>query len=468
MKFASKITLCMSLLIAIVFSIGGYFMIKDNFDANLSSVANQNVAQHTMERYALESALNRQVENGASISDAEVLKSLQSLSGIGNQNNRSLAAFRADKTQMYASNHEDVSAIFQSAVPKEAFRSQYQIDAHNETLNITTYIVKGTYEFYFMSRYDVSSIYAQRSAQLRSFLLLNVFVTLLSFGVIYLMTRYLTHPIKELSDTSKKILAGNYDERCMVHSQDEIGELADSFNQMSGALASKIYALEEAAKQKDAFVASFTHEMKTPMTAIIGYSDLLRQQLADEDTAQMAYDFIFHEGQRLESLSHDLLDIFMMQDSEITLEVVDILPFCEHVKQDLELLYPNVTLTLCMEEANIYAKTTLLDCLLRNLITNAVHADGSPIQICGHQGTNGYILSVQDHGSGIPKEALEHIKDPFYRVDVSRSRASGGNGLGLTICERIAQLHHTTLNIESKEGSGTMISLLLMQVEDEK
>ena len=111
MKFASKITLCMSLLIAIVFSIGGYFMIKDNFDANLSSAANQNVAQHTMERYALESALNRQVENGASISDAEVLKSLQSLSGIGNQNNRSLAAFRADKTQMYASNQELMNFI---------------------------------------------------------------------------------------------------------------------------------------------------------------------------------------------------------------------------------------------------------------------------------------------------------------------------------------------------------------------
>lgn len=458
----------MGLLIAIVFSIGGYVVIKNNFDTNIQSVIESNLSQHTMERYALESALNRDVENQETINEKQVIKSLQSLSAISNQKHSVISAFKSDKTQLYTSDNIDKMDVFQTLIPEEAFQTRYQVKAKDKVLNVVTYIVKGTYEFYFMSSYDIASIYEQRTNQLQSFFILDLFVSFLSFAIIFVLTRYLTKPITQLSETSRKILNGAYDERCIIKSKDEIGELADSFNQMSESLACKIYDLEEAAKQKDAFIASFTHEMKTPMTAIIGYSDLLRQGLKDKDTIQMAYEFIFNEGKRLESLSHDLLDIYMMQSTTIALEKVNVSMFVEKIEQELAVLYPNVRILIDIQDAQIWGKQTLLDCLIRNLVSNAVQAEGSPIEICGVISEEGYVLSVRDYGKGIPKEALQYIKDPFYRVDKSRSRSSGGNGLGLAICERIAQVHYSTLQIESEVAKGTKISIVLKQVYDEK
>lgn len=468
MKFSTKITIWMSLLIAIVFSLGGYIIIKNNFDTNLQSSIEANLAQHTMERYALESALNREMIDRTTITEKQVSNSLHAFSKISNQNHRIISAYDTNKKQFFSSDYRTNTKLVKEIIPKKVFQAKYQVDAESKLLNVVTYIEKGTYDFYLMSSYDISFLYSQREEQLQSFFLLDLFLTFLSFVVIMILSRYLTRPITQLSETSKKILKGAYDERCDIKTNDEIGELADSFNQMSESLACKIHDLEEAAKQKDAFIASFTHEIKTPMTAIIGYSDLLRQGLKDNNTIDMAHNFIFNEGKRLESLSHDLLDIYMMQNTNIGLEVISIKQFCENMQKELLVLYPYVNIDVAVEEANIWGKASLLDCLLRNLVSNAVHAEGSPIKIEGVLNHEEYTLSVIDHGKGIPKDSLQNIKDPFYRVDKSRSRSFGGNGLGLAICERIAQVHYSTLQIESTIGIGTKVTIILKQVHDEK
>lgn len=457
----------MSLLIAIVFSLGGYIIIKNNFNTNLQSNIEANLAQHTMERYALESALNREMIDRTTISKKQVLNSLYASSKISNQNHRVVSAYDTNEKQFFSSDYSVNTKLDKEIIPKKVFQVKYQVDMESKLFNVVTYIEKGTYDFYFMSSYDISFLYLQREEQLQSFFMLDLLLTLFSFLVIVILSRYLTRPITQLSETSKKILNGAYDERCHINTNDEIGELANSFNQMSESLAGKIHDLEEAAKQKDAFIASFTHEIKTPMTAIIGYSDLLRQGLKDKHTIDMAHNFIFNEGKRLESLSHDLLDIYMMQNTNIGLEAIDIMPFCENIQKELIVLYPDVMIDIAVEEAKIWGKASLLDCLLRNLVSNAVHAEGSPIKIEGILNNEGYTLSVIDHGKGIPKDALQNIKDPFYRVDKSRSRSFGGNGLGLAICERIAQVHYSTLQIESTIGIGTKVTILLKQVYDE-
>ena len=216
-------------------------------------------------------------------------------------------------------------------------------------------------------------------------------------------------------------------------------------------LERSIENLENVAARREEFIGSFAHELKTPLTAIIGYADMLRSKEMAPKSRFTAAGYIFSEGKRLEALSLKLMDIIVAGKQEFEPKKFEVGYFIRSIAAVTVPSLSNEGMTLDMrwEPGEIEVEPDLFKTLMINLVDNARKA--SP---------KGSVY-VRDHGRGIPKEELSRITEPFYMIDKSRSRAQNGAGLGLALGARIAELHGTKLEYESEEGEGTTVRILV-------
>ncbi len=286
---------------------------------------------------------------------------------------------------------------------------------------------------------------------------------------LFILSRHFAKPITELAGLADKISDGNYENRIpetkQSKSSEEIEALTNSFNKMAQAVSDNINGLREEIEKRDIFVADFTHELKTPMTSIIGYADMLRSySLPPAETREIS-DTIYREGKRLQQLSMRLLDIIILKNQEIKLSNIRTDAFFEGFKKSVYFVSQKFSVDIITEyqSAVIMGENELLLSLLYNLTENACKASSKSQtvyvrgEICGDK----YIISVLDSGTGIKKESLNKITEPFFTEDKSRSRAFGGAGLGLALCRQIAYLHDTELVFDSTLGKGTTVSFSL-------
>lgn len=220
--------------------------------------------------------------------------------------------------------------------------------------------------------------------------------------------------------------------------------------------------LQELNARQSRFVADLTHELKTPLTSLIGYADLLRGGTLDAERRRTAAEALYHESARLESLSQQLLALNGLQADGVVLRPVRVAAaFADAVRS-----LPDVVLDCdAPAEAVVLADRVLLADLVRNLALNAWHAgpqDGAVHLRCTDAGEC-WRLTVQDTGCGIPAEALPHLTEPFYRVDKARARANGGSGVGLALCAQIVEAFGTQMTFASRVGEGTTVTILLQK-----
>ena len=156
---------------------------------------------------------------------------------------------------------------------------------------------------------DITSLFTDRETHYRYYRYLLLAVVAVSGLVLYLLSTWLTRPIRSLRKTAAALAAGDYSARAQVGSGDEIHELADSFNRMADAIGRTVEELEDAKHRQEEFTASFVHELKTPLTSIIGYADMLRSRELSQDMRFKAASYIFSEGKRLEKLSLSLMSL---------------------------------------------------------------------------------------------------------------------------------------------------------------
>ncbi|MBR1659938.1 MAG: HAMP domain-containing histidine kinase [Oscillospiraceae bacterium] len=230
-------------------------------------------------------------------------------------------------------------------------------------------------------------------------------------------------------------------------------------------LEQSIANLENVASRREEFIGSFAHELKTPLTAIIGYADMLRSKDMSPKTRFTAAGYIFSEGKRLEALSLKLMDIIVAGKSELEMRRFEVGYFIRAIAAVTvpSLSKEGMTLDVRWEPGYIVVEPDLFKTLVINLIDNARKASrhGGIIELFGKVEDGGYALYILDHGRGMPKEELSKITEPFYMIDKSRSRAQNGAGLGLALCQRIAELHSTKLEYESELGKGTRVRILV-------
>ena len=234
---------------------------------------------------------------------------------------------------------------------------------------------------------------------------------------------------------------------------------------MTDSLEDNIRKMADSIRRQEEFMGSFAHELKTPMTSIIGYADLMRSQVLTKEEQQEAAEYIFSEGQRLESLSLKLLDLLVLKKRDFEFRPTNLQALIESaVRTTLPSMEGRqIRLKERSDEGLCLLEPDLTKSLIVNLIDNARKSidNGGSILVTGRLTSEGCEITVTDTGRGMKKEELARITEAFYRVDKSRSRAQGGAGLGLALCQEIAQLHHGGLLFESTPGKGTIVKAIL-------
>ena len=312
---------------------------------------------------------------------------------------------------------------------------------------------------------DITSIFETRDKNLRLSYLAILGALAVGSAVIVVVSMFFVAPIDRLARTTRLMAQGQYSRRALVTTHDELGALAVDFNHMADTVERQISQLEDAARRERDFTASFAHEIKTPLTSVIGYADTMRSRTLSREQQLRAANYIFSEGKRMETMSLALLDLFALERSAPQLRPVRTGSIAAAAAESSRFRYEEKSLKLQVdvEDAELSGEPTLLHTLLYNLLDNARKASepGQTVELRGYRTEGGYCFRIRDHGRGIPAEALSRLTEPFYMVDKSRSRAEGGAGLGLSIAKRIVQVHGGVMDFKSIEGQGTVVTVLL-------
>ena len=460
MKFGVKIVISVIAIISIIFSLAGIIIIKSNFEHSLEKMINQNVEYHNLERYGIENNIDSNIDKNGNISREKL--SSYAISFVSYLANSKKISIYIENEKVYSNIDIDEESLAFLSNAKEVKYIIKEIDSLKYML-VSSSVEINNQRVNLISRYDITDIFTERDRQIAFFYKMDIAVIITVSIVICVLAIILTKPIRKLNEMSKKITKGSYHERVSIKSNDEIGELAISFNQMIETIENKINELELSVKRKEELITNFTHELKNPMTSIIGYADILRSGKYDKETNIKSANYIFHEAKRLETLAHKLMDLMELSNENIELEKIDVVYFMNNLYNDIHESLENIELKLEIEDGCVIADKVLLEDCLRNLIDNSKKANPKDkrIKVLGKNEKDKYRISVEDKGCGIPKEDLPRILESFYMVDKARARENGRNGIGLSICEKITNLHHTKLMIESELNKGTCISFYL-------
>ena len=318
-----------------------------------------------------------------------------------------------------------------------------------------------------VTRRDISEQKKLIDQSIRDYQWITLVLLAIATLILLILSRLLTRPLEDLSKTTDAFANGDYSTRSGIHTGDEVGHLANRFNSMADSVEEHVDELNDMIHRREQFVADFTHEIKTPMTSIIGYSDTLRSMDLSREEQETALSYIFSEGKRLESMSMKLFDLLYLKDHPI-----DSKPFAAEVmaSQVATSMGPlmkssDVELKVDVTPAVLEGDIELLKTVFINLIDNARKASkaGSEVEFLGEkdEGSSAYIFTVRDHGIGISEEYQKKIFDEFYMVDKSRTRAAGGAGLGMSLVAVILERHEAHIDLKSAPGKGTEITVTL-------
>lgn len=271
-------------------------------------------------------------------------------------------------------------------------------------------------------------------------------------------------PLRQISSASTKIAKGNYEIRLLVQGKDEIASVAHNFNLMARQVETQIQHLQEIAEQKQQFIDNFSHELRIPLTAIYGYAEYIQKAPISEEERYECTQFIMSECTRLQKMAYQLLDIALLREDELEKGDCMVAELFEQSEKVMHVKAAEKKINLSYNKSQnllIRGDKEQLLIVLNNLIDNAIKASWPEGEICvsAYLEEAGVVVEVEDHGIGMEPDQISHIKEAFYRVDKARSRAAGGAGLGLSICEKIMQLHHGKLTFNSEHGKGTKVRM---------
>ena len=481
MKFADKLFFTTVLLLAAIFTIFGMWMLQSNFTRLLNRELERGNSESQMFCFLFEMGFLSAEGYG---DEYAVSRTMESISKSVEKDGSHCFIKQMDGSFYYGGDYVLNQGLEQEV--EKLIRSLTSIDS-------CAYCVRRAGDSYYMLTAavtdmassplylgicrDITPIYNDRHDLLNQYRIALISLLFAGGIGIYLLSRYITRPIRSLDKLAGRIAEGNYEIRSHNKSQDEIGVLARNFNRMADQLVDQMEQKVMEAKQKEDFTAAFAHELKTPLTSIIGYADMLNSVDLSEEERREAYFYIYSQGKRLESLSHKLLELVSMDKNPLAMRSVNTKILEENLRTTMRPIWRqrDIRGKVNMDKGVIMGDEELLLSLFYNLLDNAVKAmdkEGEGfILLKGTARKDGYEVKVVDNGRGIPREEISRITEAFYMVDKSRSRREGGAGIGMALCQKIVQIHKAELLIDSNLGAGTVVQIrfpLVKAVEDEK
>ncbi len=284
-------------------------------------------------------------------------------------------------------------------------------------------------------------------------------------GLTAVFSRLLTKPIRKLTEVARQMSNGNLGVQVDIHSRDELGELGNAFNDMSARLA-------QVHRSRSELLADISHEIRSPLARIQTDAEILADKELGKEEQKLQLQGICEEVQHIDQLMEDLLMLSRIDNNQLKMDrfpcSIEEVMGREASRFSLQMEEKAVALQKNMQAAlpKINMDQKRIGQVVSNLLMNAIRYTpaGGTIEI-GVQAEGSMIRAwVRDSGQGIPKEDLPYIFDRFYRVDKSRSRATGGTGLGLAIARRFVEAHGGRIYAESEAGKGTRITFTLPNI----
>ncbi len=301
MRYYQKLVSLLVLVLAASFGVGGCVLLYSDFAVQRGRMATANAAAHAQTCTLLQTEILDLQRRGTTMDDAALTARVEA-------RDTPAALWRGDTlicaTLPGLENFSLENAATVTVRTEESVYAVYASDLQGGLRLVTAY--------------DLTGLYRDRDAALTRFLLLEAAVLAAAAAVTALLAARLTRPLAVLTDAGQQIAAGDYARRTALHTGDEIETLSASFDKMADAVQEKIADLEADVQKREDFVGAFTHELKTPMTSIIGYADILAAMQTDPDEQREAAAAIAHEGRRLESLSHKLLALLGLAECPLT------------------------------------------------------------------------------------------------------------------------------------------------------
>ena len=298
---------------------------------------------------------------------------------------------------------------------------------------------------------DSSSIYTFIGRMILTILVVGVVALLLCMILAHRLTKKLMMPIEKMADNIVLV---------------EEDAVYDEMKPFVATIKAQHVDILQHAKMRQEFTANVSHELKTPLTAISGYAELIANGMTSgEDTIHFASEI--HRGaERLQHLINDILKLSELDDGDLHLEFeeIDLLEATKNCVLNMQIYAEknDVSVVVRGQTTHVLANKMLVDELLYNLCSNAIRYNkkSGSVEMCvGMEGEHA-VLYVKDTGIGIPIEQQERVFERFYRVDKSRSKSTGGTGLGLAIVKHIVAQHGAQISLKSEEGVGTEIKVI--------
>ena len=469
MKFFYKIFLSMLLVLTVSLATIEYLTVSYSLEHALQREENTALSQHQMVKYSIQTVLLGVTDDYTKNNMEKIAKSAET--PLGAKSGLFLAGqdsqTGAGETVYYNSCRIDPS---EKALTEGSLFYEILQKDDSRYLQVRSSFSLENSSFVLVTEKNVEELFSDADTLRRRCEVFYWCILAAGSFLVLVLTFTLTKPLNRLQSTTRRFAAGEYGVRAVITSRDEVGELSRTFNYMAKTIENKMEELKDAARRQENFTANFAHELKTPMTSIIGYADTLYQKtLLPEEVHQLA-GIIMNEGMRLEALSFKLMELVTLSRSDFQLEEARI----DEVMADaVETIRPmaekrTIHVQLTAEPAWVRLEYDLFKTLLLNLMDNALKSGTGRIDIQGSCEKDQYRIFIRDYGRGIPKEDLQKITEAFYMVDKSRSRKEHGAGLGIALAVKIAKLHHTSLSYESIPGQGTCVTFILQKEADDE
>jgi two-component system, OmpR family, sensor histidine kinase BaeS len=295
------------------------------------------------------------------------------------------------------------------------------------------------------------------------FILVGSLTILLTVVTVFLLSKVITLPLVRMKQATKALSKGDFTVSVRHQSNDELGELARSIQMLANDL-------NHLKKERSEFLASISHELRTPLTYVKGYADIAQREGISEEERNKYLQIICEEAEHISGLVKDLFDLAKIDQHTFVIEKERI-NLCEFTNKIVKKVHPafkkkGIQLNhFCPNGLFANIDRPRFEQVVINLLDNSLKYSNMnsrvTLEVEQNQTKNKIVLSVIDEGIGIPKEEIPFIYNRLYRVEKSRSRESGGSGLGLSIVKEIVEAHGGHINIDSELGKGTKVTIEL-------
>lgn len=372
MKFSHKLAAAVPLPTCLALSVGGTWSIHQNFSQALDTAAQVHMADQMKQWYALEATLSEVEREASEALFSQIAQYAERQRQLGKEDNW-FVVLGENNSILYSNLPQTIPYKSQQNAVAEQQKIVYA-SAESKTYQLLCTKMRGlSRSLWMINAYDVSAQVMERDRQVRQHLAMEGVVLLLAGIAATIVAQRMTKPLRQLEIANRAISRGDLTARTQIQSGDELEHLGKTFNTMAQAVCQQMAALQEETARQKRFVAALIHELKTPMTAILGYGNLLRCGEQPAEKRHRAAAYIYHASQRLEALSQDLMQLFGLDQSGIQMGPVEVSALWGELCRSLPTL--ETRLEWEGKEVVLLANRTLLATLLRNLILNAAAAD---------------------------------------------------------------------------------------------